>query len=215
MDQNWPDFIRANTEIAAPPLVPEVRLFLASDTLDLWTMGEAELERIGLPAPFWAFAWAGGQALARYVLDNPALVLGKTVLDFGAGSALAGIAASLAGAAHVTASELDPVCAPAIALNCGINAVQVETLIADVVDTAPRWDVILAADVCYEGPSSARIVRWLKSQARAGTHVLVGDPGRTYFPQAEFEPLARYSVPTDSRVEDTDLRNARVWQFRP
>ena len=209
----WRDFIRANTEITAPPLTPEVPLYLASDRLDLWRMGEAELDRIGLPAPFWAFAWAGGQALARTVLYTPALVRGKSVLDFGAGSALVGIAAAKAGAT-VTACEIDPVCEAAISLNAEHNQVALTCLIEDVVGAPGRWDVILAADVCYEDASAKRITGWLKSEAARGVTVLVGDPGRTYFPQSEFEQIARYAVPTDSRVEDTDLRNARVWQFR-
>jgi len=211
--QDWHTFIRANTNVQSPPLVPEIELHLASDQLELWQMGEAELERIGLPAPFWAFAWAGGQALARTVLDRPDLVRTKTVLDFGAGSALVGIAAAKAGAV-VTACEIDPVCGPAIELNAALNQVSLECLIDDVVGAPGRWDVILAADVCYEGPSAARIIGWLKSEAARGVTVLVGDPGRTYFPQSDFDQVARYAVPTDSRVEDTDLRNARVWQFR-
>ena len=212
---DWRAFIQDNTVLKSPPLTPEIPLYLASDDLPLWQMGEAELERIGLPAPFWAFAWAGGQAMARYVMDNPQLVAGKRVLDFGAGSALAGIAAKKAGAAYVLASEIDPVCDPAIALNAEANQVDIAVTLDDLTQgPLTDIDIILAADVCYEGPSSRAIVAWLEDHVARGVTVLVGDPGRTYFPQDKFQQLARYAVPTDSRVEDTDLRNARVWKFR-
>lgn len=206
-------FITDNTRIQAPPLVPELLFHLAADDLPLWQAGEEELERLNL-APFWAFAWAGGQALARYVLDNPDSIRNKRVLDFGAGSAIAGIAAAKSGAAHVLCSEIDDWCDPAIKLNAGLNRVDVAITLDDLVGQDSDWDVILAADICYENAPARRIADWLERLDRDGTTVLVGDPGRTYFPQERFERLAHYQVKTDSRVEDTDLRNAGVWRFR-
>ncbi len=205
-------FIREHTVLTPTPLVPEIHLYVASEMLPIWQMTEDEMQQVGLPPPFWAFAWAGGQALARYVLDNPQLVAGKRVLDFGAGSGLAGIAARLAGAAHVEAAEIDPVAIIAIGLNARANAVAVTRLEGDIVGQKARdWDVVLAADVCYEGPASKRIVAWLDDLARAGVTVLMGDPGRTYFPKSGHEKLISYAVKTTTELEDTDLRNTSVW----
>lgn len=212
---NRQQFITENTRLQAPPLVPEMPLYLAADDLPLWQAGESELEKLDLPAPFWAFAWAGGQALARYILDQPEIVKAKRVLDFGAGSAIAGIAAAMAGADHVLCSEIDPWCDPAITLNATHNKVEVEVTLDNLVGSDSQWDVILAADICYENAPARRIADWLHRLDKNGTTVLVGDPGRTYFPQDRFERLAHYQVKTDSRVEDTDLRNAGVWRFKP
>ncbi len=206
-------FIRAHTVLTETPLVPEIRLFVASEMLPIWQMTEDEMQKVGLPPPFWAFAWAGGQALARYVLDNPELVAGKRVLDFGAGSGLAGIAAMLAGAAHVSAAEIDPIALIAIDLNARANAVSITCLEGDIVGKISKdWDVVLAADVCYEGPASKRIAAWLDDLARIGVTVLMGDPGRTYFPKSGHEKLISYAVKTTTELEDTDLRNTSVWR---
>ncbi len=207
------NFIQQNCRLQSPPLNPELKLWLAADDLPLWQMGEDALEKAGLEAPFWAFAWAGGQALARYLIDNPEEVRGKTVLDFGAGSAIAGIAAMQAGAAHVTASEIDPFCDPAIQLNAAENGVEITFSGDDYVNTTPPFDVILAADVCYEAAPARAIRHWLYGLAQQGTRVLIGDPGRTYFSAENMQRIAHYPVKTDSRVEDTDLRNAAVWEF--
>lgn len=208
------DFIQKNCRLQSPPLTPEIKLWLAADDLPLWQMGEDALEQAGLEAPFWAFAWAGGQALARYILDNPLIVKGKRVLDFGAGSAIAGVAAAMAGAAEVIASEIDPFCDPAIALNAAQNGVAVTFTNNDYTmhETVP-FDVILAADVCYEAAPARAIRGWLRKHHDAGLKVLIGDPGRTYFSADGMARIAHYPVKTDSRVEDTDLRNAAVWEF--
>ncbi len=206
-------FIRDHTVLTQTPLVPEVSLYVASEMLPIWQMTEDEMHKVGLPPPFWAFAWAGGQALARYVLDNPELVAGKRVLDFGAGSGLAGIAAMLAGAASVSAAEIDAIALIAIDLNARANAVAISCLEGDIVgEVSTAWDVVLAADVCYEGPASLRIVAWLDDLARAGVLVLMGDPGRTYFPKSGHEKLISYAVKTTTELEDTDLRNTSVWR---
>ena len=206
-------FIRDHTVLTATPLVPEIRLFVASEMLPIWQMTEDEMQQIGLPPPFWAFAWAGGQALARYVLDNRALVAGKRVLDFGAGSGLAGIAAALAGAVHVSAAEIDAIAIIAMDLNARANNVVLIPIEGDIVgQITQHWDVVLAADVCYEGPASKRIVAWLDDLARSGVLVLMGDPGRTYFPKSGHEKLISYAVKTTTELEDTDLRNTSVWR---
>jgi predicted nicotinamide N-methyase len=214
---NAPDpaaFVRANTAVGTAPLVPEIALHLASDAVPLWRAGEDELAEAGLPAPFWAFAWAGGQALARYLLDHPGVVAGKRVLDFAAGSGLAGIAAAKAGAARVEAAEIDRFAAAALRLNAGLNGVSVEVIEDDLLGAPnPGWDVMLAGDVCYEQPMAAAVEAWLKTLAAAGATVLLGDPGRTYRPKAGLERIVAYGVKTARELEDTDVRNAVVWRL--
>ena len=189
-------------------------LFEKADALmPLWRATEPDLEAMGLPPPYWAFAWAGGQALARYLLDNPASVAGKTVLDFGSGSGLCAIAAVKAGATRVVAAEIDEFAHRAIALNAAANAAAVEIEGRDCIGRDdPAWQVVLAGDVCYEQPLAGRVAAWLAGLARRAT-VLIGDPGRTYFPATGLEKLARYSVPTTTEIEDSDLRSAAVWRF--
>ncbi|MGF1593169.1 MAG: methyltransferase [Kiloniellaceae bacterium] len=212
------DFIRANTRLEAPPLVPEVKLYLASEVVPLWEATEAELAAQGLPPPFWAFAWAGGQALARYLLDHPEVVRGKRVLDFAAGSGLQGIAARLAGAASVEAVDIDAFACAACRLNAAANGVDIAVREADIVGSAnpegpeSRWDVVLAGDVCYERPAAERIVAWLRGLARPDCLVLLGDPGRTYLPRQGLEQIVAYGVKTSRELEDSDLRNAVVWK---
>jgi predicted nicotinamide N-methyase len=210
------DFIRANTRLQAPPLVPEVRLYLASEVVPLWEATETELAERGLPPPFWAFAWAGGQALARYLLDHPEVVRGKRVLDFAAGSGLQGIAAKLAGAATVEAVDIDAFACAACRLNAEANDTGIAVREADLVGTGnPGWDVVLAGDVCYEGPAAARITAWLRGLAGEDCLVLMGDPGRTYLPKQGLEKIIAYAVKTSRELEDTDLRNAVVWKVAP
>jgi len=207
-------FVCANTALISPPLVPEIRLHLASEITPLWHATEATLEAQQLPPPYWAFAWAGGQALARYVLDNPALVSGKRVLDFGAGSGLVAIAAARTGAV-ATAAEIDPFAIAAIALNAEANGVAVAIEPRDVIDqAAARWDAILAGDMCYERPLAERLTRWLRACAGRGITVLLGDPGRAYLPASGLEALARYTVPTSLDLEDRRSREATVWRLR-
>jgi predicted nicotinamide N-methyase len=209
-------FVRRNTAIAAPPLVPEIRLHLATEITPIWQATEESLARSGVPPPYWAFAWAGGQALARYILDDPTEVAGRFVLDFGAGSGLVAIAAAKAGAAGVLATEIDHFAAAAIAMNATLNDVAVTVTTADLIDTAnPRWEVIAAGDVCYERPMAARVARWLRALARRGCLVLLGDPGRAYLPANGLRERARYVVPTSRELEDRDTRDGVVWQVLP
>jgi predicted nicotinamide N-methyase len=205
-------FILANTRLQAPPHTPELTLHLADEITPIWRMTEEALAEIGLPPPFWAFAWAGGQALARYVLDRPELVRGKRVVDFASGSGIVGIAAARAGAAEVTCADVDGFCGDAALLNAAINGVAIKVTDRDLLDEAPpAVDVILAADICYEKPLAERVMAWLGEARAAGTVVLMGDPGRSYFPRAGLEKLAEYQVPTTRELEDMELKRTAVW----
>jgi predicted nicotinamide N-methyase len=209
-------FIRGNTIPMAPPLVPEISLHLATEITPLWQATEAILAASQLPPPYWAFAWAGGQALARHVLDHPELVRGRDVLDFGAGSGLLAIAAARSGARSVLAAEIDPVAAAAIALNAAINRAAVVVETADVIGRRPApWQTILVGDMCYERPLAERLTAWLKELAQDGATVLLGDPGRNYLPQTGLAALARYRVPTPLDLEDREWREGVVWQLTP
>jgi len=206
-------FIRANTKVLAAPLVPEIRLHLAAESLPLWQATEEVLAESGLPPPYWAFAWAGGQALARHVLDHPHLVRGKRVLDFAAGSGLCAIAARRAGATCVTAADIDAFARDAIALNAAFNRAAVSVTDRDLIGSDGSWDVVLAGDVFYEQPMAGRVEAWLRALATQGCLVLIGDPGRTYLPKAGLAPRADYSVPTTRALEDTDVRRTKVWRI--
>jgi predicted nicotinamide N-methyase len=213
MRQDAAAFIRANTAIATPPLVPEIRLHLATEITPIWQASEDLLARANVPPPFWAFPWAGGQALARYMLDNPAMVAGLRVLDFGAGSGLVAIAAALAGAAHVVAAEIDDFAAAAISLNAGLNGVAVAVEGTDLIGRAAgAWDVVLAGDMCYEQPLADRLTGWLRALAGDGLTVLLGDPGRLYVPTSGLAALARYAVATSRELEDRESREGVVWR---
>ncbi|MGQ0674883.1 MAG: class I SAM-dependent methyltransferase [Rhodospirillales bacterium] len=205
-------FIRAWTVVAPPPLAPELRLHLAGPVTPLWEATEKTLRREQLPPPYWAFAWPGGQALARYLLDRPEEVAGRRVLDFAAGSGIAGIAAARAGAAEVTASELDEFARAAIALNAGLNAVEVRPSPEEYCAGGGAFDVILAGDVCYERAMAERVWPWLKASAARGAHVLLADPGRAYLPKQGLREVARYAVPTTLELEDRAMRQTAVYR---
>lgn len=207
-------FIRQHTKLMAPPLVPEVKLHLAVETVEIWQQTEEALGEMGLPPPFWAFAWAGGQALARYCLDDPSIVAGKRVLDFAAGGAVSGIAALRAGAASVVACELDPFAIAACDANAAANDVTLETELGDLVGRDDGWDVILAGDVFYEDEPARVIGGWLQALADKGGTVLIGDPGRSFLPRERLEKLAEYTVPVTRDLEDREVRHAKVWRFR-
>ena len=209
-------FIRRNTAITATPLVPEIRLHLATEITPIWQATEETLERSGLPPPYWAFAWAGGQALARYLLDHPGSVAGRSVLDFGAGSGLVAIAAAKAGAASVLAAEIDHFAAAAIAANAALNGVNIAVTTADVLVTANfGGDLVTAGDVCYERPMAERVTAWLRVLAARGSLVLLGDPGRAYLPNEGLRERARYLVPTSRELEGRESRDGIVWEVRP
>jgi predicted nicotinamide N-methyase len=203
-------FVRDNSQLQAPPLVPEIKLHLATEVIPLWRKTEEELAEIGVPPPYWAFAWAGGQALARYLLDNPVTVAGKRVLDFGSGSGLVAIAAARAGADHVTAADIDPFAIAAIARNADANNVVVHSVSENVIGTSDRFDLIVVGDMCYERPLAEKLMAWLKS---AEADILLGDPGRTYFPKTGLVQLANYNVPTTRELEDREIRQTGVWRL--
>jgi predicted nicotinamide N-methyase len=207
-------FICANTRLMPVPHAPEIRLHLADEATELWQKTEDELGAIGLPPPFWAFAWAGGQALARYLLDNPGLVQHRRVLDFAAGSGLVAIAAAKAGAGGVEASDIEPFATTAMALNAAANGVAIATREADLVGTDEGWDAVLAGDIHYEKGTAERVTAWLVSLHARGALVLVGDPGRSYLPRERLEPLATYEVPVTRSLEDAEVKRTSVWRFR-
>lgn len=213
---NPPDpvaFVRANTLLHEPPLIPEIKLHLASEIVPIWQMTEEELARSGLPPPFWAFAWAGGQALSRYILDHPEVVRGKRVLDFGSGSGLIAIAAMKAGADSVLAADIDPFAAASIGLNAKVNDVSVVVTSDDLIGRPNGgWDVILIGDMCYERPLAERIEIWIRNFVAEGAKAFIGDPGRTYLPKTGLEKMISYAVKTTRELEDTDVRNTSVWR---
>jgi predicted nicotinamide N-methyase len=208
------DFIRANTRLLHVPHAPEIRLHLADEATALWEKTEEELGMMGLPPPFWAFAWAGGQALARYILDKPEIVRGKHVLDFASGSGLVAIAAALAGSARVEASEIDEFALAAMALNAEVNGVAIESRPGDIVGRDDGWSVVLAGDVSYERDMAARVTDWLASLASRGAVVLIGDPGRTYLARDRLDAVAEYRIAVTRTLEDTDIKHTQVWAFR-
>ena len=209
---NYEHFIRANTQLVATALTPEILLHVADDVTALWQMSENELNEIGLPPPFWAFAWPGGQALARYVLDNPGIVSGKRVLDFATGSGLVAIAAARAGAAHVEACDIDPFATAAARLNAQANDVLIDARLGDLVGSYDDWDVVLAGDVSYERDMAASVTHWLGVLSGRGANVLIGDPGRTYLAKDRLVELAEYVTPVSRDLEDTDVKMAKVWR---
>jgi predicted nicotinamide N-methyase len=208
-------FIRANTRLHPVPHAPEIRLYVADEATELWQRTEEELQQIGLPPPFWAFAWAGGQALARYLLDNPDTVAGRSALDFASGSGLCAIAAAMAGARHVVASDLDGFAVSAIAINAAANGVgdRITATSANMLGTTPEADIVLAADVFYERDLAEAVTSWLTDLQRAGRTVLIGDPGRTYLPKDRLECVATYTVPVMRSLEDAEVKRSHVWRL--
>ncbi len=206
-------FVVENTVLQAPTLVPEIRLHLADEAVPLWHKTEEELTRIGLPPPYWAFAWAGGQALARHILDTPALVAGRTVLDIGAGSGLVAIAAAMGGAARVCANEIDDFALAAIALNAEANGYAIAIESGDILDETADADLVLVGDLFYEKPLATRTLAYLRRAQRAGAAVLVGDPSRSYLPKDVLSPIATYNVPTPRDLEDSDIKRTTVWRL--
>ncbi|MGO9740683.1 MAG: class I SAM-dependent methyltransferase [Roseiarcus sp.] len=207
-------FIAANTRLLEPPLAPDLRLHLADEALELWTKTEQELGELGLPPPFWAFAWAGGQALARFLEEHPETVRGKRVLDFASGSGLVAIAAAKAGAACVEASDIDEFAQVAIALNAEINGVEVHVLPGDVTGVTDDWDVVLAGNVAYERDMAEAVTDWLATLARRGADVLIGDPGRAYLAREKLALQAEYRVPVTRALEDAEIKPTGVYRFR-
>jgi predicted nicotinamide N-methyase len=210
--QRQEEFIRANTILQAPPLVPEIKLHLASEIVPIWRSTEEELERQGIEPPFWAFAWAGGQALARFVLDHPHIVADRTVLDFGAGSGLVAIAAARAGARKVVAADIDPMAIAAVDLNARANGVSLLGTCQDLIGADDGWETVLVADMCYERALASGVEAWMRQLAARGATVFVGDPKRTYFPKQGLQSLANYAVQVTRELEDREIRQTGVYR---
>jgi predicted nicotinamide N-methyase len=204
-------FIAANTTPLPVPHCPTISLYLAHEAMALWQLTQDELDAQGLPLPFWAFAWAGGQGLARYVLDHPESVAGKSVLDLASGSGLVGIAAKMAGAREVLCADIDPFAAGAIGLNAALNEVEVHTTLADLIGSDIPQDVILVGDLFYERDLAVPLWSWLQILHAQGKTILIGDPGRTYLPKTGLTMLAEYQVPVSRELEDASVKRTRVW----
>jgi predicted nicotinamide N-methyase len=205
-------FIRDSTIVGRHVLVPEIPLYLATEITPIWQATEAWLAETGTEPPFWAFAWPGSVAMARRILDDPAIVAGLRVLDFAAGGGLAAIACAKAGAILVEAAEIDPLATAAIRLNAALNGVDVIALDGDVVGQDCRWDLILCGDVCYEAPMTAHILPWLQAMA-ATAEIWVADPGRAYLPRSGMTAIDRVSVPTTMELEDHVERVVTLWRI--
>lgn len=207
-------FIRENTRVHPVPHAPELRLHLADEAVALWQKTEDDLGEMGLPPPFWAFAWAGGQALARFVLDTPALVAGRRVFDFATGSGLVAIAAARAGAASVTACDIDRFARTATALNAELNGVRIDFAEGDCLkEPPPQTDILFCGDVFYEKPMAERVLGWLDQALAAGIDVYIGDPGRTYLPTDRLALVATYEVPVNRSLEDLAIKRSSVYRL--
>jgi predicted nicotinamide N-methyase len=216
-DRDFGSFVRGQTRLIAPPLVPEIRLYLADRITPLWEATEASLDEKGIAPPYWAFAWVGGQALARHVLDHGAALSGKRVLDLAAGSGIAAIAAAMRGAT-ATAADIDPLACGAAMFNAEANDVVLSTTTKDLLsltaaDTA--WDAVLAGDVCYERPMAEKMISVLRMHAARGRLVWLADPGRNYLPNAGLEEIARYLVPCTRELEDAEEKTVRIFRVLP
>lgn len=207
-------FIFSNTKILTAPLVPEIKLHLAEESVPIWQKTEEELGELNVPPPYWAFAWAGGQALARYVLDNRELIAGKPVLDLGSGSGLSAIAAAYAGAASVLASDIDEFALAAVRLNAANNGVTVATTSADLLAAPPqKYGAVLVGDLFYERELASRVLVFIEQAAEHGAIVLIGDPKRNYFPVGRFSLAAEYQVPVTRELEDAEIKRTSVWRL--
>jgi predicted nicotinamide N-methyase len=213
-----PQFIRANTKLLPVPLVPEIRLHLAEESLPIWRKTEEELGQMNLPPPYWAFAWAGGQALARYLMDNPTMVFGAEVLDLGSGSGLTAIASMRAGAVRVLAADIDALALAAVGLNASANAVTVEVTEKDLLaassgEIGRSADLVLVGDLFYERALAERVLAFIAASSARGADVLVGDPCRSYFPRDRFRQCAEYQVPVTRELEDAEIKRTAVWRL--
>ncbi len=216
LSDRYTEFILGNTARTQAPLVPEITLHLASEVTPLWHATEEVLARNGLPPPYWAFAWPGGQTFARLLLDRPELVRGRSVLDFAAGCGIAAIAAAKSGAARVVASEIDDFAMAAIALNSRLNDVDIEIIGDDLLAKPPAgWDLILAGDVCYEKPMADRTLAWLDRAVEGGAEVLIADPGRAYLPKSGLFEIARHDVPTSLDLENRKIMTTVLYRYVP
>lgn len=206
-------FIRGNTLSMSPPLVPEISLHLAVESMPIWEKTEEELGEMNLPPPFWAFAWAGGQAVSRYILDNPGICRDKSVLDLGSGSGMSAIAAAKCGARDVTAADIDRLALAACRMNAESNGVALSCCDNDILDRPPpAVDVVIVGDLFYERLLAERVMSFCRLAKSAGAIVLIGDPSRSYFPPNAFTKLAEYQVKVTRELEDSEIKRTAVWQ---
>lgn len=206
-------FIKENTALIAPPLVPEIVLHLATESVPIWQKSEEELGEMNVPPPFWAFAWAGGQALARYILDNPKICSGQSVIDLGSGSGLSAIAAAKCGALGVLAADIDRLAQAAIKLNADANGVAVTPTAQDLLESEDLTErVVIIGDLFYERRLADRVIAFIERMKEGGAAVLIGDPQRSYFPRNRFELLAEYQVPVTRELEDSEIKRSSVWR---
>ena len=207
-------FILAHTRPLGVPSLPGIRLYQADEVMPLWLMTEAQMEETRLAPPFWAFAWSGGQALARYIMENPLVVQERRVLDLACGSGLVGIAAALSGAQSVVCNDIDPHAEAAVALNAGLNGIELGFIGGDLLGGAPPdVEIVLAGDICYEKPMTEAMLTFLRRALGQGCEVYVGDPHRTYFPATGFERCACYDIQTNPDIEDSAVKPASVWRL--
>ncbi len=206
-------FIARHTRITSSPLVPEIDLHLADEITPIWQATEETLKQMNVSPPYWAFAWPGGQAMARFILDHPRRFAGQRVLDFAAGAGLCAIAAAKVGASQVLAADIDPLATIALAMNAERNDVTFPIESSDIVGSESAWDIVVAGDVCYERPMADRVTQWLRHLAQKGTIVLLADPGRAYLPKEGLQEIARYKVPTTLELEDRTERETILWQM--
>jgi len=212
---NYENFITQNSRPMSPAFLPEMDLFTADESLPLWTRAQEWIAAGDIPLPFWAFPWAGGQGLARFILDHPNIVIGRCVLDFGSGSGVVAIAAKKAGARRVIACDIDPFARTAIALNAELNRVDIEVPVADVMKDFPTGvDLVTAGDVFYERAPALMFMTWFREIRRDNIEIYVGDPGRHYVPKDELEEVASYTVPTSRELEDLDSRTTTIFRVR-
>ena len=208
------DFILANTRAVAVPSLPSITLYQADEVTPLWLMTEQDMARERLAPPFWAFAWSGGQALGKYILENALLVADKRILDIACGSGLVGIAAMKSGAASVLCNDIDPYCQAAVALNAGLNAVGLEFTGNDLLDgDLPNVDIILAGDICYEKSMTEAMLSYFRRAVQQGIEVYIGDPHRSYFPKTGLTRVADYDILTNADIEDAGCKPASVWKL--
>ena len=208
------NFIKENTTSVFPALLPEISLRLASQSIPIWQKSEEVLGQLNVPPPYWAFAWPGGQALARYLLDNPKLVAHSRVLDLGSGSGLAGIAAKKAGAAHVMACDIDIYALAAADMNANANGVRLELTSQNLLDRDPAaFDVVLVGDLFYERQLSELVLAFAERAAAQGSLVLIGDPQRNYFPRDRFTLVREYQIAVTRDLEDTEMKPTAVWRL--
>ncbi len=208
------EFIASHTVATILPFIPEITLHLAAELTPIWSATEAWLFEHNVDPPYWAFAWPGGQVLARYILDHPTVVRGRRILDFAAGCGIAAIACAMAGAAHVDAAEIDGLAVESIRLNARRNHVDVSVLDGDIVGMACRWDLILCGDICYEAPMTRHIMPWLRRVAQT-SEVWIADPGRAYRPDYDLELFFSCDVPTIRELEDKDFRTVGLYRVTP